>query len=160
MNEVGFELLQLVMARRADLVFQDAVRAASDCIARHGSEAVVKGLHARKNIVELDLRSDKRVIDDIGRRTPPKPLDAVVHVGPANGFLAARNFVGANARAGLGRNFVHPMGDALQQLAVQAPAGRPAAPEEIAEAIVFLASDRASFIEGAIVPVDGGRTAV
>jgi len=52
------------------------------------------------------------------------------------------------------------MGDALQQLAAQAPAGRPAAPEEIAEAIVFLASDRASFIEGAIVPVDGGRTAV
>jgi NAD(P)-dependent dehydrogenase (short-subunit alcohol dehydrogenase family) len=53
-----------------------------------------------------------------------------------------------------------PMGDALQQLAAQAPAGRPAAPEEIAEAIVFLASDRASFIEGAILPVDGGRTAV
>jgi NAD(P)-dependent dehydrogenase (short-subunit alcohol dehydrogenase family) len=52
------------------------------------------------------------------------------------------------------------MGEALQQLAAQAPAGRPAAPEEIAEAIVFLASDRASFIHGAILPVDGGRTAV
>jgi NAD(P)-dependent dehydrogenase (short-subunit alcohol dehydrogenase family) len=52
------------------------------------------------------------------------------------------------------------MGDALQELAAQAPAGRPAAPEEIAEAIVFLASDRASFVQGAIVPVDGGRTAV
>ena len=52
------------------------------------------------------------------------------------------------------------MGDALQQLAAQAPAGRPAAPEEIAEVIVFLASDRASFVQGAIVPVDGGRTAV
>jgi NAD(P)-dependent dehydrogenase (short-subunit alcohol dehydrogenase family) len=50
--------------------------------------------------------------------------------------------------------------DALRQLAAQAPAGRPAAPEEIAEAIVFLASDRASFIQGAIVPADGGRTAV
>ncbi|MHB8268412.1 SDR family NAD(P)-dependent oxidoreductase [Bradyrhizobium sp.] len=52
------------------------------------------------------------------------------------------------------------MGDALQQLAAQAPAGRPAAPEEIAEAILFLATDRASFIQGAILPVDGGRTAV
>ena len=50
--------------------------------------------------------------------------------------------------------------DALQQLAAQAPAGRPAAPEEIAEAIVFLATDRASFVHGAILPVDGGRTAV
>src|ERR1700680_4748148 len=42
------------------------------------------------------------------------------------------------------------MGDALQQLAAQAPAGRPAAPEEIAEAIVFLATDRASFVHGAM----------
>jgi NAD(P)-dependent dehydrogenase (short-subunit alcohol dehydrogenase family) len=52
------------------------------------------------------------------------------------------------------------MGEELQQLASQAPAGRPAAPEEIAEAIVFLSSDRASFIHGAVLPVDGGRTAV
>ena len=52
------------------------------------------------------------------------------------------------------------MGDALQELAAQAPAGRPAAPEEIAEAIVFLATDRASFVQGAVLPVDGGRTAV
>jgi NAD(P)-dependent dehydrogenase (short-subunit alcohol dehydrogenase family) len=52
------------------------------------------------------------------------------------------------------------MGDALQQLAAQAPAGRPAAPEEIAEVIMFLATERASFVQGAILPVDGGRTAV
>lgn len=52
------------------------------------------------------------------------------------------------------------MGDALQQLAAQAPAGRPAAPEEIAETIVFLAGDQASFVQGAVLPVDGGRSAV
>src|SRR4030088_1972686 len=52
------------------------------------------------------------------------------------------------------------MGAALQQLAALAPAGRPAAPEEIAEAIAFLASDRAIFVQGAVLPVDGGRTAV
>jgi len=52
------------------------------------------------------------------------------------------------------------MRDAVQQLAAQAPAGRPAAPEEIAEAIVFLATERSSFVQGAILPVDGGRTAV
>jgi NAD(P)-dependent dehydrogenase (short-subunit alcohol dehydrogenase family) len=52
------------------------------------------------------------------------------------------------------------MGEALDQLAAQAPAGRPATADEIAEAIVFLATDRSSFIYGAILAVDGGRTAV
>jgi NAD(P)-dependent dehydrogenase (short-subunit alcohol dehydrogenase family) len=39
------------------------------------------------------------------------------------------------------------------------PLGRIGKPEEVAAAIVFLASDDASFITGAIVPVDGGITA-
>ncbi|MFK8060609.1 MAG: SDR family oxidoreductase [Polaribacter sp.] len=38
------------------------------------------------------------------------------------------------------------------------PAKRFAKPEEIAAAIVFLTSERASFINGINVPVDGGRT--
>src|SRR3989449_1807032 len=51
------------------------------------------------------------------------------------------------------------MGEALDQLAAQAPAGRPATADEIAEAIVFFATDRASFIHGAKLAVGGGRTA-
>jgi NAD(P)-dependent dehydrogenase (short-subunit alcohol dehydrogenase family) len=51
------------------------------------------------------------------------------------------------------------MGEGLAQLAAQAPAGRPATADEIAEAIVFLATERASFINGAKLAVDGGRTA-
>ncbi len=41
------------------------------------------------------------------------------------------------------------MGEGVDQLAAQAPAGRPAKADEIAEAIVFLATDRSSFIYGA-----------
>jgi NAD(P)-dependent dehydrogenase (short-subunit alcohol dehydrogenase family) len=52
------------------------------------------------------------------------------------------------------------MGEALDQLAADAPSGRPGLPEEIASAIVYLASDEASFVQGALLPVDGGRIAV
>jgi NAD(P)-dependent dehydrogenase (short-subunit alcohol dehydrogenase family) len=52
-----------------------------------------------------------------------------------------------------------PMGSQLDQLASLAPAGRPAAPEEIASAISYLAGDEASFVHGAVLDVDGGRNA-
>lgn len=51
-------------------------------------------------------------------------------------------------------------GDMIDQLARTLPLQRPAAAGEIADAIVYLASDDASFVTGAIVPVDGGRVAV
>jgi len=52
-----------------------------------------------------------------------------------------------------------PMGSELDVLASMAPAGRPAAPEEIASAISYLAGDEASFVRGAVLDVDGGRNA-
>ena len=51
------------------------------------------------------------------------------------------------------------MGDQLDQLAALAPAGRPAAPEEIASAISYLADGQASFVHGVILDVGGGRYA-
>ena len=39
------------------------------------------------------------------------------------------------------------------------PMGRIGEPGEVAEAVLFLASDEASYITGAILPVDGGYLA-
>jgi NAD(P)-dependent dehydrogenase (short-subunit alcohol dehydrogenase family) len=36
------------------------------------------------------------------------------------------------------------------------PAKRPATPEEVADLMVFLASDRAAYITGTIITIDGG----
>jgi len=44
-------------------------------------------------------------------------------------------------------------------LATGVPLGRVAEPEEIARAIVFLASDKASFVTGQVLTADGGKTA-
>ncbi|WP_370972031.1 SDR family NAD(P)-dependent oxidoreductase [Amycolatopsis sp. cg9] len=51
-------------------------------------------------------------------------------------------------------------GDGLDELAAAGPAGRVAAPAEIAAAIAYLVTDDSSFVQGAVLPVDGGRLAV
>ncbi|MFD2415781.1 SDR family NAD(P)-dependent oxidoreductase [Amycolatopsis pigmentata] len=50
-------------------------------------------------------------------------------------------------------------GPGLDRMAAAAPAGRPAAPEEIAAAVTYLAGGGASFVQGAVLDVDGGRNA-
>ena len=53
-----------------------------------------------------------------------------------------------------------PTRDELQDLAnATIPIKRLAEPEEIAEVVLFLASEKSSYMTGSIVPVDAGYTA-
>jgi NAD(P)-dependent dehydrogenase (short-subunit alcohol dehydrogenase family) len=53
-----------------------------------------------------------------------------------------------------------PEGQAyVEEIEARHPIGRLGEPREVAEAIAFLASDAASFITGAVLPVDGGYLA-
>jgi NAD(P)-dependent dehydrogenase (short-subunit alcohol dehydrogenase family) len=47
----------------------------------------------------------------------------------------------------------------LARLASMQPMGRIGTPEEVAEAVIWLCSDAASFITGVALPIDGGTTA-
>jgi len=74
--------------------------------------------------------------------------------------LAAQGVRVNAVRPGLTETDIHASGGEpgrAWRLGVTTPMGRPGRPEEIAEAILWLLSDAASYATGAILDVSGGR---
>jgi 2-keto-3-deoxy-L-fuconate dehydrogenase len=57
------------------------------------------------------------------------------------------------------RRLVEEAGESLDALRARQPLGRLGTPEEIAEAVAYLASDAAAFVTGTVFVIDGGLTA-
>ncbi|HUW79906.1 MAG TPA: SDR family oxidoreductase, partial [Acidocella sp.] len=102
--------------------------------------------------------------------------DAVAY-GTSKGAIVqlTRSMAADHARQGIRVNAVCPgdtdtpmldgstdaaRADRLRALGEAIPLGRVGQPRDIAAAIAFLASDDATFITGAMLPVDGGNSAV
>lgn len=77
----------------------------------------------------------------------------------AIGYGIRVNAVGSGDAVTNITNAIQPDGPAfLAEHGRKAPIGRAARPEEIAEVVAFLASDRASYMVGAVVMADGGMS--
>ena len=63
--------------------------------------------------------------------------------------VVAPGLVETNMLAALGE-------ERMREFSSQVPLGRVAQPDEIAEAVGFLASDGAAYVTGTVLPVDGG----
>jgi NAD(P)-dependent dehydrogenase (short-subunit alcohol dehydrogenase family) len=57
------------------------------------------------------------------------------------------------------QRLVHDAGESLDALRARQPMGRLGTPEEIADAVLYLASDAAAFVTGSSLVIDGGLTA-
>jgi 2-keto-3-deoxy-L-fuconate dehydrogenase len=57
------------------------------------------------------------------------------------------------------RRLVEEAGESLDALRARQPLGRLGTPEEIADAVLYLASDAAAFVTGSVFVIDGGLTA-
>jgi 2-keto-3-deoxy-L-fuconate dehydrogenase len=57
------------------------------------------------------------------------------------------------------RRLVEEAGESMEALRARQPMGRLGTPDEVADAVLYLASDAAAFVTGAVLAIDGGLTA-
>jgi NAD(P)-dependent dehydrogenase (short-subunit alcohol dehydrogenase family) len=93
------------------------------------------------------------------------PKAGVQHLCTAIAREEGHNGIRANCVAvgliavGLSQEIDSPPGGILDQWMQQVALGRPGAPEELFDTVVFLASENAGYISGQSLPVDGGYSA-
>jgi len=95
-----------------------------------------------------------------GRSALPMPERRESRQRRANSYRRSRKPAAKITRAALAKAGAYgDVEQAAQVWAAKHPLNRIASPQEIARVVLFLASDDASFITGAAIPVDGGITA-
>ncbi|MEZ5123370.1 MAG: glucose 1-dehydrogenase [Solirubrobacterales bacterium] len=96
---------------------------------------------------------------------------AAYHASKGGVTVLSKHAAVAYAKEGIRVNSIHPGGvvthimaqsgqDNADMVASRTPLGRLGLPGEIAEAVVFLASDESSYLTGATIAIDGGYTAL
>jgi len=141
-------------------------------VMRLNFDAVWSGTQAALRTM-LSSRGGAIVVTSSGAGVSAEPGLAAYGAAKAAVISLVRNIAVEYAAQGIRANAVVPgpietvqmrawlnsLPDRGAGFGAQVPAGRLGRPEEIAEAVLFLASDAASFVNGVALPVDGGVVA-
>ena len=129
------------------------MRAAIPHLKTHrGSIVNVSSVNGRRVFTGLAAYNvSKAALDQLTRCAAIELAPAGVRVNAVNPGVTITNL---HRRSGMGEEQYAAF---LTRAKETHPIGRPGQPEEVADLIVFLASDRASMITGETIAVDGGR---
>ncbi len=123
-------------------------RAAAQLMTEQGSGRIILAgsvVGMKGNVGQVNYAAAKAGIMGIARSLARE----VARKGDITVNAIAPGFVGTEMLAG-----IPP--ERLSAITERIPSGLLATPEQIAEVYAFLASDRASYVNGAVIPVDGG----
>jgi len=127
----------------------------------HASQAVAEGMIARGSGVILNASSVVGIYGNFGQTNYAASKFGVIgftktwsrELGPKGIRVnaVAPGFIDTSILSTIPEDVLHKMRE-------QVPLGRLGAPEEVANVYAFLASDEASYINGAVIEVSGGMT--
>lgn len=174
------------LSRAADAL-TGSVHALVNCHSNPEKQSIeTSSVEALENVIQTELFGPLRATKAFLPLLKAAGGASVTHVGSIDGILGNPNIPAYSTAKGGLIPMTHVMADEFAPYAIrvnciargmavargeqvqpgyaplvdQTPLGRPAYPDEIAEAICFLASDAASYVNGVVLPVDGGRTGI
>lgn len=146
------EVWARVMELNVNAPFRLLRAAARPLAAQRGAVVNVSSVNGRRVFPGLAAYNvSKAALDQLTRCAAIELAAAGVRVNAVNPGVTVTNL---HRRSGMGEEQYAAF---LVRSKETHPLGRPGQADEVAELIVFLASDRASFITGETIAVDGGR---
>jgi NAD(P)-dependent dehydrogenase (short-subunit alcohol dehydrogenase family) len=146
------EVWNTMMAVNVTAPFRLMRAAAPHLKARKGTivnVSSVNGLRAFAGVLAYNV--SKAAVDHLTRCAAIEMAPLGVRVNAVNPGVTVTNL---HRRSGMGEQQYAAF---LERSKETHPLGRPGRPDDVAELILFLASDRASWMTGETIPVDGGR---
>jgi NAD(P)-dependent dehydrogenase (short-subunit alcohol dehydrogenase family) len=142
----------LMMAVNVTAPFRLMRAAAPHLTARKGAVVNVSSVNGLRSFAGvLAYCVSKAAVDQLTRCAAIEMAPIGVRVNAVNPGVTVTNL---HRRSGMGETQYAAF---LERSKETHPLGRPGRPEEIADLILFLASDRAGWMTGETIPIDGGR---